>query len=299
MRRVFLGLAAAVLAAAPAFALRMIAPGNVGLQQKLIAADAVVVGKVTKVEADPLDITQHEGGPKVPHTVAVIKISDALVGAKTVTHIKVVFPKPGEQPEGGPARGGGGIRPLPGAPGRGGFGPLAVTENQEGVFFLSKHPTAAGYYQIQPGHLPINATDDGYKGELAKVTAAAGAFSDPVKALSADKVDDRVQAALALAYKFRQYPPNNVSGVVAEEAVPADVGQLLVKVLLDADWAKSDAHKVADALGLLPGQYGIPDVRPGTGEDALAARQKAFKAWHAKFGGKFEVKKIVAKTQGK
>jgi hypothetical protein len=274
----------------------MIAPGNVGLQQKLIAADAVVVGKVTKVEADPLDLAQFENRPKVPHTVAVLKVADALVGAKNVTHIKVVFPKPGEQPEGGPARGG--IRPQP-LPIRGGFGPVAVTENQEGVFFLSKHPTAAGYYQIQPGHLPLNAADDGYKGELAKVTAAAGAFADPVKALSADKVDDRVQAALALAYKFRQYPQNNVSGVIAEEPVPADVGKLLVKVLLDADWAKTDAYKVADALGLLPGQYGIPDVRPADGEDALAVRQKAFKAWHAKFGGKFEVKKIVAKTQGK
>lgn len=297
MRRVFLGLAVGALMAAPAFALKIAAPGNVGLQQKLIAADAVVVGKVTKIEADPLDLTQFENGPKVPHTVAVIKVGDALVGAKNVTHLKVVFPKPGEppaeQPGGGaPGRG----RP---APIRGGFGPVAVTENQEGVFFLTKHPTAAGYYQIQPGHLPLNAADDNYKGELAKVTAAAGAFADPVKALSADKVEDRVQAALALAYKLRSYPPNNVSGVIAEEPVPADVGKLLVKVLLDADWTKTDAHKVADALGLLPGQYGIPDVRPAGGEDPLAVRQKAFQAWHAKFGGKFEVKKIVAKTQGK
>ena len=296
MRRVFLGLAVAAVATAPAFALKIAAPGNVGLQQKLIAADAVVVGKVTKVEADPLDLAQFENGPKVPHTVATIKVGDALVGAKNVTHIKVVFPKPGEPAAEQPVGGAPGRRPVPI---RGGFGPVAVTENQEGVFFLTKHPTASGYYQIQPGHLPLNAADENYKGELAKVTAAAGAFADPVKALSADKVDDRVQAALALAYKYRAYPPNNVSGVIAEEPVPADVGKLLVKVLLDADWAKTDAHKVADALGLLPGQYGIPDVRPADGEDALAVQQKAFQAWHAKFGGKFEVKKIVAKTQGK
>lgn len=296
MRRVLLGLAVALLAAAPAVALKIIAPGSVGLQQKLIAADAVVVGKVTKIEDEPLDLAPFENGQKVPHTVAVVKVADTLVGSKTVTHLKVVFPKPGE-PSPQPGRGGG-IRPLP-APVRGGFGPVAVTENQEGVFFLTKHPTAAGYYHIQPGHLSLNAADEKYKGELAKVTAAAGAFADPVKALSADKVDDRLQAALALAYKFRSYPPNNVSGVIAEEPVPAEVGTLLVQVLLDADWAKTDAHKLADALGLLPGQYGIPDVRAAAGENPLAVRQKAFRAWHAKFGGKFEVKKIVAKTQGK
>jgi hypothetical protein len=296
MRRVFLSVAVAAFAAAPAVALKIAAPGNAGLQQKLIAADAVVVGQVTRIEADTLDVAQFPDGPKVPHTVAVIKVADALVGSKNSTHVKVVFPKPGAEPV--QPGGGGPLRPIP-APLRGGFGPVAVAENQEGVFFLSKHPTAAGYYQIQPGHLPLNVNDDTYRGELAKVTAAAGAFADPVKALSADKVDDRVQAALALAYKYRAYPPNNTSGAIAEEPVPADVGTLLVKVLLDADWAKTDAHKLADALGLLPGQYGIPDVQPAAGENPLAVRQKAFKAWHAKFGGKFEVKKVVAKPQGK
>ena len=297
MRRFFLVASAVVLAAANAPALRVAVIAPLPTAQKVVAADAVVVGKVTSVEKETVDLEAYPGGPKVAHTVAVLKVEDALVGAKNVTHIKVVSPKPGEQPQPGGPGGGAPARPiLPPAP-RGGFGPIAVTENQEGVFFLTKHPGSAGHYQINPGHNPLLTSDGAYKEELAKVKAASGVLSDPVKALAADKLDDRVQAALTLAYKYRAYPTNNPTGVVDEVPVPGEEGKLLLKVLLDADWVKTDAHKLADALGLLPGQYGIPDVLPAQGEDPNAARQKAFKAWHAKFGDKFQVTKVVAKTK--
>jgi hypothetical protein len=287
--------AAVALLSPPAPALRIIAPGNIPLQQKLLTADAVVVGKVTGIEKEAVDLSLPGQPGKQPHTVAVVKVETALIGAKNVTHIKVAFPKPGEAPSEQPLQQGR-LRPLP-APGRPGFGPVALTEGQEGVFFLSKHPGADGYYQINAGHLPMNASDGNYKDELAKVTASAAAFADPVKALSADKVEDRVQSALALAQRYRSYPVNNPTGVVQEEPLPTEESKLLVKVLLDADWAKTEAYKVADALGLLPGQYGIPDVLPAANEDANEVRQKAFKAWHAKFGDKFQVKKIAAKTK--
>jgi hypothetical protein len=290
-----LAVLASVGVAPTAFALRIAMPGNLSLQQKLLTADAIVVGKVTAIEKETVDLEQYANGPKVAHTVAVVKLENALVGAKNVTHIKVVFVKPGEQPQ-QPEAPPGRLRPLP-APIRPGFGPVMLTENQEGVFFLTKHPASGTYYQINAGHLPLNSSDGNYKEELTKVAAAAKAFTDPIKALSSDQLEERIQSALSLAYRYRMYPTNNQTGVVQEEAIPAEESKLMMKVLLDSDWAKTDAHKLADALGLLPGQYGIPDIRPAEGEDANAVRQKAFKDWYSKYGTKYQVKKVHSKMK--
>ena len=62
------------------------------------------------------------------------------------------------------------------------------------------------------------------------------------------------------------------------------------------DWGKHpDAARTADALGLMPGNFGMPRTTAGDGEDVMAARQKAFKAWFEAYGSKFEVKKVSAK----
>ena len=297
MRRFFLfgmaAVAAVTLGGAQAKALRIAAPVAASTKTKTLQAEAVVVGKVTSIDKETVDLEQFPGNPKVPHTIANIKIETSLFGTKNVTHVKVAFVKPGD--EGG--QGGGGIRPGRPFPGNQQFVP---TEDQEGVFFLQKHPTSANHYTIQMGHNPVLSADAKYKDELETVKAMAASFADPVKALKAEKDEDRVANALSLAQKYRMYPMNNMSGVTEDTPISADESKLFVKVLTDVDWTKhADAPKLADALGLMPGNYGIPRVAAADGEEPLAARQKAFKAWADKFGGKFEVKKITAKPMGK
>lgn len=291
MRRFLLrGLAAAALAAvaaAPAFALRVAVMPAASTKTKTFQADTVVVGKVTGIDAETVDLEVYPGQPKVAHSIANIKIESALVGAKNVTHVKVAFVK-ADQPGGG----------APGRPIRPGFGGQQYTpaEDHEGVFFLQKHPGSDNHYTVQMGHAPVLSTDAKYKDELATVKAMVAAFADPVKALSAEKAEDRLANALSLAQKYRVAPTNNPSGVLDETPIPEEQTKLFLKVLSDADWTKHpDAARLADALGLMPGNYGIPRVTPGDGEDAMAARQKAFKAWAEKFGSKFEVKKVSAK----
>lgn len=299
MRRFFLcgvaALAAVALAAPPSYALRIAVMPNASTKTKLIHADAVVVGKVTGIDKETVDLPQYPGGPKIAHTVANIKIETAVFGAKNVTHVKLAFVKPGEQPQpgGDPLPG----RPIrPGIPGRGGYQPFTPAEDQEGVFFLHKHPATDNYFVVQMGHNPVLTSDAKYKDELATLKAAAAAFADPVKALKADKDEDRLANALSLAQKYRVAPMNNPTGVTEEMAVPAEETKLFLKVLSDLDWTKhADAPRLADALGLMPGNYGIPRVSAADGEEPLAARQKAFKAWAEKYGAKFEVKKMSAK----
>lgn len=296
MRRFLLrGLAAAAvaaLAASPALALRIAVMPNASTKVKVFQADTVVVGKITGIDAETVDLEVYPGQPKVAHAVANIKIETAFLGAKNVTHLKVAFVK-NDQP------GGGGGRPI-----RPGFGGQQYTpaEDHEGVFFLQKHPGSDTYYTVQMGHAPVLSADAAYKTELASVKAMVGAFADPVKALSADKDEDRLANALSLAQKYRVAPTNNNSGVLDETPIPAEQTKLFLKVLTDLDWTKhADAPRLADALGLMPGNFGIPRVTAGDGEDAMAVRHKAFKAWADKFGGKYEVKKVTAKplTTGK
>jgi len=296
MRRFFLcglaAVAAIALADSSAWALRIAVPQAASTKTKVLQADAVVVGKVVGIDKETVDLEQFPGGPKAAFTVANIKIESGLLGAKNVTHIKVATLKPQEPaPGGGP--GGPGIRP--------GFRPggqpaYIPAEDHEGLFFLQKHPTSDGYYTIAYSHAPILSTDAKYKDEVAAVKAMAGTFADPVKALSAEKEEDRLANALSLAQKYRVAPANNQSGVLEETPIPAEQTKLFLKVLTEADWTKNaDAPRLADALGLMPGNYGIPRVSAGEGEEPLAARQKALKAWADKYGAKFEVKQVSAK----
>ena len=123
------------------------------------------------------------------------------------------------------------------------------------------------------------------------------AFADPEKALKAEKIEDRVQSAIALAFKYRQYPQNNTTGVLAEEPASKEISDAMLKVLAEADWTKTDAPKLADALGLVPGQFGIPEIYPGESEDLTSVREKSFKAWKEKYGAKFTVTKLSAKNK--
>src|SRR5262245_35094690 len=128
-----LGLAPVVLAqpASSARAIRL-----VPLPERVATADAVVAGKVTGIEDKTVSAEPAPGvKDKVEYQIAVIKIEDALVGIKNLTHVKVGTAKP---PEGKPQ-----IRP-------GGYGPPKLTVDQEGVFFLQKHPTESFYVLAGP-----------------------------------------------------------------------------------------------------------------------------------------------------
>ncbi|MCU0704888.1 MAG: hypothetical protein MUF18_12995 [Fimbriiglobus sp.] len=296
MRRfVFPALAAATLLAPPAPALRIAVMPAASTRTKTLQAEAVVVGKVVSIEKETVDLPAGPNQPKVPHLVANLKIETALAGVKNITHLKLAIPKPPEpgQPQG--------ADPLPGRPiGRpvpfpGGTPAYTPAEEHEGVFFLQKHPGSDNHYTIPFNHNPLLATDPKYKDELAAATVVTAALADPVKALSAAKGEDRLAAALALAQKYR-FPANNQTGVFDESPIPAEQTKLFLKALADADWAtETDASRLADALGLVPGNHGIPRVAANDGESSLATRQKAFKAWLDKFGGKFEVKQLIAK----
>ena len=285
--------AAALVLATPIEAKRAIL--IVSPLQKLTRAETVVVGKVTAIEKDIVTATPHpDVKDKLTYKVAVIKVETGLVGAANVTHVKVAFTPPppdrGEPPAVGP-----GVRP-----GRGGFGPVYLTEGQEGLFYLTKHHSGE-FYIINPLLAPIDAKAGDYKDQLAQAKKAAAALADPMKALKAEKADDRAFAAIMIVTKYRTYPEGG--GEVENVKVPADESKLLLKALAEANWKPDrngdapNGYAAFAQLGLLNDKDGwkYPMVKPG--EDFIDKTKEAFVAWLAGPGKDYQINKLVPKKK--
>jgi len=304
MRRILfasLAIASVALAEQPALGLR-IAVQNFTTSQKVAQAEVVVTGKVSSLEKETVELPQFPGDKnKVAFTIAVIKVESILSGAKNVTHLKVAFIT---------QAGGGGEQnlglPIKGRPIRpGGFGPIQLTEGQEGIFFLQKHPGSDSYYAIQQGFAPIAAKAEDYKEELVKVKGITDALADPMKALQAEKLDARLLAASAIVGRYRSNPTGQQ---LVEKAIPAEETKLIMKTLFEADWTAADMPApgfdyqtspsyLASMIGLNPGVNGIPQIQIKPGESYNAKMKEAIQAWHAKNGEKFEIKKFVTKDR--
>jgi hypothetical protein len=288
---------ALVAAPAPALKIAMKSP-----TQRAVNADTVVVGKVTAIEKETVEAPPFPGAPnKVQYQVAVVQVQAPLAGANNLTHLKVGFippPKPapaaGDAPQ--PA-----VRPIRPRPG------LALPELKEGqeyVFFLVKHPDA-GFYVMPSMSPPISATGDEAKKDIAAVKKVLAAVADPMKALKADKPEDRAFAAEVLIAKYRSYP--DLGGEADPQPIPADESKLILKGLAEGDWTKLDrtgpnGMQAFYMLGLseqdgwvppkpVPAQPGRPPV------NFNSVTKDAFVKWLAGPGQDYRVKRLVPRKK--
>lgn len=286
MIRVLAIVAATALLAVPAEAKRVMRAFTP--VEKLARSEVVVVGKVTAVEKEMVNAPRHAGDTeKVPHKVVVIKIEKGLVGGDGVTHVKVGFIPPPPVDPNAPAR-----------PGRGGPAQqLDLKEGQEGVFFLTKQP-GGGFYTVAPLMAPLDPKAGNYKAQLDQVTKAAAAFADPMKALKAEKAEDRFAAAAALVSKYRNVPDG---AEVETVKVPAEESKLILKALAEADWKKTDPDvfyptQAFYALGLTE-KDGWKQPKPVPGTDFVDALKAGFTKWLDGPGKDYQVGKFVAKKK--
>ncbi len=260
--------------------------------EKVARAELVVSGSVSAVQKDPVMLVQYAGDPnKVAHTVATIKIEKGLLGTGKLTEVKVAFVAPPKPDPNVPVR-----------PGRGGFQPVNLTPGQEGVFFLTKHP-GGDYYTVTPMMQPLNAKDPEYKAQLEVATKAAAAIADPVKALKAAKPEDRFLAATTLLTKFRTVPDGVETEIVK---VPTDETRLILKALLEGDWAKYDPNTVNGSqafysLALTAKDGWVQPVvvnTPGAPPvDFNAVMKDAFGKWIDGPGKNYQISKIAPKQK--
>lgn len=253
---------------------------------RAVTADAVVVGKVASIEGDTVEAAPAPGADKIAYKIAVIKVDSAISGAKGLTHVKVGFPAAGAGAPGG-------------RPGRGGFGPIALTADQEGCFFLSKHP--GGFYVINAGYTPLDAKAEGYKAELESVTKAAAIATDPAKALKAEKAEDRFTAVAVLVSKYRTYPQG--AAEVENVKVPAAESKAIIDILTATeDWGAVEpvtgqtAAGLAQILALGPNEGFQPKAFTGNGDYNVYFRDE-FKKWAKTMPKDFAIRQMVRKDK--
>ena len=207
---------------------------NLSLAQKVAQADAAVVGKVTAIEKDDVEVLPYPGATeKMIMKVAAVKIESSLMGVKTVTHVKILFQPPVVAPVDAPPPPGV-VRPA--IIRRGGLQPVTLKEGDEALYFLVKHPTSANYFQIPPTLTPVSTKAETYKADLAKVTTLADTLANPMKGLKAEKLEDRLAASAILIQKYRR----GINGPSKEEAIPAEETKAILKTLVEADWTVAD-----------------------------------------------------------
>ncbi len=269
---------------------------------QLVASGTISLGK------DTLDAAMYagQGVPKTTYKVATLKVGEVLVGDKVEGAVKILVPPadPAQMPFEQPGRKPVYYRPQ--------VSQVQLIDGQEGVFFLSPHPTVGGHYHMPYGHTPLNPLDTNYKADAAAVKKIGAAHADPVAALKAKDAADRLEAAAALVFKYRRQtiPPGGKPQ--PQVAIPAEESKLILKAIAESDWAQYDKPRVGSdpppdytlmptsllaTLGIHPGQNGFPQLQVAAGRGYNETFHELYKTWLDGNGAKFEIKKFAVEKK--
>ena len=195
------------------------------IPHRIAMADVVVIGKVGKVEEKNVSAIPSVGvKDKVEFQVVALKIDSSLVGLKDVKEIRVGYLPAGTN--------------VPGRPGRGGFNFVPMTD-QEGVFFLNRHPEENFY--VAADMFPfLDKKTNTYEKDLDLVKSCAKMLADPTASLKAKDEKDRLMTVALLLTRYRT--PKD--GQSKTEAIDAAESKLILQAIADADWnAKQDPNQ--------------------------------------------------------
>lgn len=243
-------------------------------------AQAVLVGEVTKVATDPVAVVGPNGGGGEitrSYLLADVTVKTPILGAGKLKTIQVGF-----SPDAAKANELEGYR-------------LHLTKGEVRGLFLAKHPTADFYVESGVGP-PLDPDKKEDAATLEVVKKVAAVLAEPVKALKAEAADDRVFAALCLAYN---YCPGDKAGLTAED-LPKEESDLILKALRDADPKKLERADglfwvaAVERLGLAKAER-IEGWWGQRGNDRSAQRLRLYREWYDKPGEKLRLQYWVAK----
>jgi hypothetical protein len=205
------------LAAQEASKLAVVAPQPVAMRVAL--AEAVVVGKVTSIEektvSAPRFANDTAGGE---YQIAVVKVEDAIQGAKGLTHVKVGF--------------------LPAQPGvvrPGAMRPVTLAKDQEVCLFLTPH-FKASFLTVPQYFDAVDKANPNFDKEVAEAKRCAKLLADPKAGLQSKDADDRYTTAAMLL--VRHTTPKTLGDPNAKkEPIDAAESKAILQALAEADWA--------------------------------------------------------------
>ena len=221
MQRRYLILAAAALVVTAAlvfpyaaYALVIAPPAG---PQRVINADAVVVGKVVGIEPQDVMVTN------VTYRVAVVKVDDAIRGAKDAKQVRVAFIPPPANPTKL-------IRP--------GFRGVQLAVGNTGMFILKKHEKEDFYTLGGPNGYFINSENNkNFDDDVKSVKAIVKIAQDPKAGLKSKDAEEKLIAAAVLVEKYRTF--RGGIGKPMEEPIDAAESKQILHVLAEADWKQA------------------------------------------------------------
>jgi hypothetical protein len=258
-------------AALPARALRM-APSPIPI--RVATADVIVVAKVVRIEERSEKIPRFQGDKQMAeYQVAVLQITDPILNAKGITHVRVGFipPPPAVAPRPGLPRLSSGGRSLA----------IRYAPGLEGCFFLKRHPFATFYHTPMYFDVITKAKNPQFSKEVAEVKKSTRLLANPMAGLKSRDANERLTVAAMLIARYRTPPPGARS--LKTEPISAEESQQIMKVLAEADWA---AKPTPTRFGMTPpnlfGRLGVTAKdgfqRPRDYRQYQAAAQKWVKA---------------------
>lgn len=205
----------------PAKAL-LIAPAPTG--DRVLNAQIIVVGKVTALEDK---VVKAANGQE--YTIAVVKVDEALVGAKGLTHVRVGFlpPPPVVQPR-DPAI----VPPIRRYP------TANLTKDQEVLLFLQ--PLGKESFFVAPMYFDVvdKKNNPNFDKEVATIKRSLKLMEDPKAGLKSQDANDRLMTASLLLTKYRTVKGPVKGGVPKQEPIDAEESKLILLALAEADWNK-------------------------------------------------------------
>jgi hypothetical protein len=266
----------AILAMGASAKALMIAPQPVPM--RLAAADAVVVAKVSSV-AEKAESADMFKGDTRQMKVATLTVEDTVFGKKGKT-VKVGFFPPTAPP-----------------PGRGGLRPailryrgLVLSKDQEGMFFLTRHPTKKDVYVVQgPYDFVTKPANPSFTTEANEARKAAKLLADPNKGLDSKDAKVRLETAAILIQRYRTASAGGTKTVKA----PSDLSKKILTTLAEADWTNTNPRNYTLNPQSLFLRLNVTAKDGWTPPTNFALLQEDAKKWLKAHASKYRIERYV------
>ena len=253
----------------------------------MAVSDAVVVGKVTGFGDKLVNAKALYGDAKADYQIAIVRVEDAILGAKDAKEIKVGFVPQAPAPVPGP-----GPRPILRR-----YPQFTLNLDQEACLFLVKHPTEDFYVGVHYYDIINKANDPNFDKQMDEVKHAAKLLADPTAGLKVNDADDRFLTAGLLITRYKTQP---IGGTGKTEPIDAEESKLILQAMADADWKpragpgsvafQMTPQSVFFRLGLTPNDgWKQPQDFNKTADEA--------KQWLKDNAGKYRIERFVADTK--
>jgi hypothetical protein len=264
-----------VLAAGAAWAVVPVTKPPVA--QRMALADCVVVGKVQALEAQLVEaapLLKIRGVDKLPYQVAVIRVESMIIGPKDLKEVRIAYVPP-QSAKGAFRR----------------FAQVELSVDQEGCFFVRKHPDESFYVAQASYDLTDKARDKDFAKELETVKRCAKLLGDPTAGLKSRDAADRQLTAALLLYRYRT-PMVVYTGKPKTEPIDAEQSRLILAAIAEGDWSVDVGPAQITSLSLFL-RLGLTEqddwAQPRKLEDWPAAAQK----WLHKHAARYRIQKYV------